>query len=103
MYTSTPRPRRRRHARSANLVLSSFLPGQEAGNVPFVEGAGFGVCVTRPTAIAATVADWLQDEALCERMRSAALAGSRRRGPRPEATRSIAVELLGMCDGGGSR
>ena len=36
-------------------MLSSFLPGQEAGNVPFVVKSGFGEYSNQPETIAKTV------------------------------------------------
>ena len=41
-------------------MLSSHLPGQEAGNVPFVVSSGFGEFSKQPKVIAATVSSWLQ-------------------------------------------
>lgn len=42
------------------LVLSSFVPGQETGNVYYVEENGFGVYCPDPQQIAAVAADWLE-------------------------------------------
>jgi 1,2-diacylglycerol 3-beta-galactosyltransferase len=43
------------------LILSGNLPGQEEGNVTFVEQAGVGVLRTTPEAIAAQVRAWLSE------------------------------------------
>ena len=44
-------------------MLSCFLPGQEAGNVPFVTEGGFGDYSKDPDTIASTVASWMRDPA----------------------------------------
>mmetsp|Transcript_448 Transcript_448/g.1087 ORF Transcript_448/g.1087 Transcript_448/m.1087 type:complete len:125 (+) Transcript_448:101-475(+) len=44
------------------VMLTSFLPGQEAGNVEVVLESGFGDFCKKPTEIAARVASWLDDE-----------------------------------------
>lgn len=41
------------------ILLSGFLPGQEAGNVTFVEQSGVGVLRQNPTALAHTLREWL--------------------------------------------
>ena len=74
-------------------MLSSFLPGQEAGNVPYVLEHGFGEFARRPQRIAERVAAWLQDERKLQQMSEAAYAAAS-----PEATRHIAVDLLRMLD-----
>jgi 1,2-diacylglycerol 3-beta-galactosyltransferase len=43
------------------VMLTSFLPGQEAGNVDFVLDKEFGAFDRDPVAIAQQVASWLQD------------------------------------------
>ncbi len=42
------------------IILSGFLPGQEEGNVKFVEEGRVGVLRERPEEIARTLAQWLQ-------------------------------------------
>lgn len=42
-------------------MLSCFLPGQEAGNLPFVTEGGFGDYSSDPETIASTVAMWMRD------------------------------------------
>lgn len=42
------------------ILLCSFIPGQEEGNVPFVVEQGAGVYVEKPTEIARRVAEWLR-------------------------------------------
>ncbi|CAM9871568.1 unnamed protein product, partial [Phaeothamnion confervicola] len=70
------------------LVLSSYLPGQEKGNVALVTEGGFGVYQKRPRRIAATVSEWLRDPA-----RLAAMGGKARREGRPTATLDIAKDI----------
>lgn len=41
------------------ILLSGFLPGQEAGNVTFVEQSGVGVLRKTPAEIAQTLGEWL--------------------------------------------
>jgi len=79
--------------RALPTMLSSFLPGQEAGNVPFVLEHGFGEYSTEPKVIGARVASWLQDDAARARMRSCASAAAT-----PLATHDIAVDLLQLLD-----
>merc|ERR1712083_268027 len=62
--------------RGLPMMLSSFLPGQEAGNVPFVTEGGFGAYSPRPRVIAKKVCTWLQNphelEEMSRRAREAA-------------------------------
>lgn len=78
--------------RSLPMVLMSFLPGQEVGNVPFVEDAGFGTLQKKPKAIARTVASWLDDPAKLKSMQAAAKDASR-----PEATQMIARDIAELA------
>ena len=48
-------------------LLSSHLPGQEAGNVKFVVEGGFGAFVKKPAKIGATIAQWFADLNLREK------------------------------------
>ena len=41
------------------ILLSGFLPGQETGNVTFVEQSGVGVLCEKPADIARTLGEWL--------------------------------------------
>lgn len=69
-------------------MMFSFLPGQEAGNIPFVEDSGFGKYSSDPSVIAETVTSWLSDPAKLQEMRDNALNAAR-----PEATLDIARDL----------
>lgn len=75
-------------------VLSSFLPGQEAGNVDFVADAGFGALHEHPASIGRTVREWLDKPAQLEGMAEAALAAAR-----PDATADIARDLAKLVLG----
>jgi 1,2-diacylglycerol 3-beta-galactosyltransferase len=50
------------------VMVTSFLPGQEAGNVDYVLENGFGDYNQDPVQIGETVATWLQDPGLLEGM-----------------------------------
>ena len=76
-------------------MLSSFLPGQEAGNVPFVTKSGFGEYSARPKTIAKTVRTWIQHPEQLDSMAAAARAAAK-----PAATHEIAHELLELLDEG---
>lgn len=69
-------------------MLSSYLPGQEAGNVPYVEENGFGTYSGDPTVIADTVSSWLETPEKLETMQKAALEAAR-----PAATLDIAKDI----------
>ena len=68
-------------------ILSSFLPGQEEGNVPYVEENGFGCYQEDVNGIASTVEEWLQGSlkgsemgeggSILESMRECALRAAR--------------------------
>jgi 1,2-diacylglycerol 3-beta-galactosyltransferase len=73
-------------------MMFSFLPGQEAGNIPFVEDAGFGKYSGDPTVIADTVTSWLSSPEKMDQMRDNALGAAR-----PEATLDIARDLAGIA------
>ena len=74
-------------------MLSSYLPGQEAGNVPFVVESGFGEYSKDPRQIARTVTGWVQDPQKLAQLSSAA-----RDAGAPTATQEICVDLLTMLD-----
>ena len=70
-------------------LLSSYLPGQEAGNVKFVVQNKFGVLKRRPRRIARTIRSWFFDDTSHLRsMQSDALLAAR-----PAATQDIAADL----------
>jgi len=73
------------------MVLSAYLPGQEAPNVPYVVDAGVGVYHRRPAEIAGVVADWLARPGRLRRMSARARALGR-----ADATREIARSIGAM-------
>ena len=72
-------------------ILSSFLPGQEEGNVPYVEENGFGCYKGSPEGLADAVEEWFASSDMLERMRDNALTAAR-----PDATLDIARDLADM-------
>ncbi|GAB0491381.1 hypothetical protein MMPV_002634 [Pyropia vietnamensis] len=70
------------------MVLSAYLPGQEAPNVPFVVEGGVGVFRRRPREIAKVVAGWFADPQRLEHMSARARALGR-----ADASRNIARSI----------
>jgi 1,2-diacylglycerol 3-beta-galactosyltransferase len=73
-------------------MMFSFLPGQEEGNIPFVEEAGFGKYSGDSDVIAATVSSWLGSPDKLQQMQEAALQAAR-----PHSTLDIAEDLARMA------
>jgi 1,2-diacylglycerol 3-beta-galactosyltransferase len=73
-------------------MMFSFLPGQEEGNIPFVENAGFGKYSGDSAVIAATVSSWLASPENLQQMQEAALQAAR-----PHSTLDIAEDLATMA------
>eukprot|EP00521_Asterionellopsis_glacialis_P007542 CAMPEP_0195284574 /NCGR_PEP_ID=MMETSP0707-20130614/2727_1 /TAXON_ID=33640 /ORGANISM="Asterionellopsis glacialis, Strain CCMP134" /LENGTH=434 /DNA_ID=CAMNT_0040343935 /DNA_START=174 /DNA_END=1479 /DNA_ORIENTATION=- len=72
-------------------MMFSYLPGQEEGNIPYVENAGFGTYSGEPDKIAETVTSWLASPEKMAAMQNAALEAAR-----PSATLDIAKDLAAM-------
>ena len=76
-------------------ILSSFLPRQEEGNVPYVVDNGFGCYRSSPEGIADTIEEWFASTrakgSMLERMSDSALAAAR-----PDAMLDIAKNLADM-------
>lgn len=70
------------------IMLSDFLPGQEAPNVRYVVKGGFGAFSKRPKTIARTVSRWLTNPKLL-----AHLSNNARKAGKPEATKKIAKDM----------
>lgn len=68
------------------ILLSGFLPGQETGNVTFVEQSGVGVFRKDPNALARTLREWLTPG----NPTLAQLAARARQHARPRAALDIA-------------
>lgn len=72
------------------ILLCSFIPGQEEGNVPFVVEHGAGVYAEKPTEIARRVGEWLRPgNTMLVQMAARARALGR-----PAAAKEIAEEIL---------
>lgn len=70
------------------VMVTSFLPGQEAGNVDIVLKAGFGDFCEEPETIALEIACWLQESLLLDEMsRKAQGVGT------PHAAEEIALDI----------
>ena len=69
-------------------LLFAYLPGQEEGNIPFVEQGGFGAYCSDPQEIATTVKSWISDRQQLAVLQQNALAAAR-----PQATLDIARDL----------
>lgn len=79
--------------RGLPIVLSGFLPGQEAPNVKFVTDAGVGAFSRDPETIADIVTEWMADPvSLKERAKRAKEMG------RPNATYEIVREIAKLVD-----
>jgi len=76
-------------------MLSSFLPGQEFGNVGYVRDHGFGTFAKRPREIARMVSNWMLDDA-----KLAGMSSSARQSATPQATEFVTRDLLELMDGG---
>jgi 1,2-diacylglycerol 3-beta-galactosyltransferase len=73
------------------VMLTSFLPGQEAGNVDFVLESGFGDYCDDPQMIGEEVACWLQDQGLLTGMSLKAQEAGR-----PDAALDIVRDIGGI-------
>lgn len=79
--------------RGLPIVLSGFLPGQEAPNVKYVTEAGVGAFSKDPETIADIVTNWVSDPMeLAERSKRAKVMG------RPTATYDIVREIAKLVD-----
>lgn len=70
------------------IMLTSYLPGQEAGNVDYVLEYGFGDYCEDSVVIAEEVTTWLQDSSLLEVMSHRAQAAGR-----PNAAEEIVLSI----------
>ena len=70
------------------VMMTSFLPGQEAGNVDIVLENDFGKFNDKPPEIAEIVTSWLKDPDFCAEMsRRAVTVG------RPNAAKEIVIDI----------
>ncbi len=70
------------------VMVTSYLPGQEAGNVDIVLNGGFGDFCEDPETIALEIACWLQEPELLEKMSRKAM-----RVGHPHAAEEIALDI----------
>lgn len=77
-------------ALSLPVMLTSFLPGQEEGNVDFVVDGGFGsfIADTKPTSVAKEVGKWLTNEDVARDLSKKA-----KENGAPNAARDIVDEI----------
>lgn len=72
------------------IVLSSFIPGQEEGNLPFVVESGAGAFCEDPAQIGQMVARWFGPE----RQQLTQMSARSRQLARPDATAQITQAIL---------
>jgi UDP-N-acetylglucosamine:LPS N-acetylglucosamine transferase len=72
-------------------IFDTYRPGQEEGNIPFVENAGFGKYSADPIEIAKIVSSWLASPNKLQELQQSALKSSR-----PHATLDIAQDIAAM-------
>jgi 1,2-diacylglycerol 3-beta-galactosyltransferase len=71
------------------VMITSFLPGQEAGNVDIVLDGKFGAFSKKPTKIASIVSSWLKEEEVLDEMsRRSSEVGN------PTAAREIVQDIV---------
>ena len=75
------------------ILLSGFIPGQEAGNVSYVVENGVGAYCDAPDGIAAIVSDWAGGNQLAQMSARARALG------RPSAAYDIVDEMVELVDG----
>ena len=76
------------------MVLSGFIPGQEAGNVPYVINHGVGIYSDQAEQIASTVAYWFGSG----RNDLQAMSAKATQLGNPRATFDIVAEIAGLLD-----
>jgi 1,2-diacylglycerol 3-beta-galactosyltransferase len=81
------------------LILSSYIPGQEEGNVPYIVDNGAGVYCREPDAIARLVRRWFTDE----RPLLSQMSERARQLGRPAAVFDIVDGLAELADTVGAR
>ena len=74
------------------ILVSGFIPGQEAGNVSFVVENGVGAYHDSPDGIAATVSDWASGNHLAQ------MSARAHQLARPRAASDIVDEIAELLD-----
>ncbi len=77
------------------MILFSYIPGQEEGNVDYVVAHGVGVYLPDPQEVAATVSGWLGPQA----EEREAMAARARALARPQATFAIVEQVAQLLAG----
>ena len=75
------------------ILLSGFIPGQEAGNVSYVVENAVGAFCDTPEGIAATLSDWAGGNQLAQ------MSARARQLARPRAAYDIVDEIVELLDG----
>lgn len=76
------------------VVLFDYIPGQETGNITYVESHNAGIYVPQPDKIAHIISDWLSPGNSILK----AMAKNAAHLARPRASRDIAEELIGLVE-----
>ena len=71
------------------VIVYSFLPGQEAGNIPYLTDAGAGIWAPTPAEVAEGLRTWMEQPGAYEKAAAAAKTLAR-----PDAANAIAHLLL---------
>jgi 1,2-diacylglycerol 3-beta-galactosyltransferase len=75
------------------VLVTDFVPGQESGNVAWIERTGAGAFAREPERVAELVRDWLRPG----NPKLAEMAARARALGRPEATNEIVHAALALC------
>ena len=78
------------------MILSSYIPGQEWGNLAYVEGNGVGRYIDEPSEIAHTAQQWLLSKNSKNDMLSQ-MAVNAKQIAKPQAVFEIAQILCSLC------
>jgi len=78
------------------MILSSYIPGQEWGNLAYVEGNGVGRYIDKPSEIAHTAQQWLLSKNSKNDMLSQ-MAVNAKQIAKPQAVFEIAQILCSLC------
>ncbi|HEX9116887.1 MAG TPA: glycosyltransferase, partial [Anaerolineae bacterium] len=74
------------------VLVTGYIPGQEEGNIAWIEQNGAGAYVRKPAAVAEFVTDWLQPG----NPTLARMAASAAEVARPQAALEIAHQALAL-------
>lgn len=77
------------------ILLNAFIPCQEEGNIPYVQGIGAGDFKERPEEVATTLKQWFSPEFAGE---LAAMSGRARSAGRPDALLKVCRDLVKLME-----